>query len=132
MDIIVSQMQGRVPVTVLRINERVNLGNATALEETARIAFQNGMRNLVIDLTDVPSITSAGLRAIQVVNKLLGADPAEVSDTTARPPPGGGSLKSRHLKLVNTSPYVLRVLQTAGFDTFLDIHDSVQDAVASF
>ena len=132
MDIIISQMQGRVPVTVLRINERVNLGNATALEETARIAFQNGMRDLVIDLTDVPSITSAGLRAIQVINKLLSPDPAEVSDAAARTPPAGESLKSRHLKLVNPSPYVLRVLQTAGFDTFLDIYDSVQDAVASF
>ena len=125
MDIIVSQAQGRVPVTVLRINERVNLGNATALEETARIAFQNGMRDLVIDLTDVPSITSAGLRAIQVVNKLLGAEPALTQ-------PAGESLKSRHLKLVNPSPYVLRVLQMAGFDTFLDIHDSVQDAIDSF
>ena len=132
MDIIVSQMQGRVPVTVLRINERVNLGNATALEETARIAFQNGMRDLVIDLTDVPSITSAGLRTIQVINKLLNPDPAEVSDAAARTQPAGESLKSRHLKLVNPSPYVLRVLQTAGFDTFLDIHDSVQDAIDSF
>ena len=132
MDIIVSQMQGRVPVTVLRINERVNLGNATALEETARIAFQHGMRDLVIDLTDVPSITSAGLRAIQVINKLLGVGPEEPSPAEAPTPPARESLKSRHLKLVNPSPYVLRVLQTAGFDTFLDIHDNVQDAVASF
>ncbi len=38
----VSQMQGRVPVTVFHLQDRVNLGNFAELEATAKEAFNNG------------------------------------------------------------------------------------------
>jgi anti-anti-sigma regulatory factor len=132
MDIIISHMQGRVPVTVFRIEERVNLGNAEELETAARQAVQNGMRDLLIDLTGVPSITSAGLRSLQIIYKLLSDPHLEQTGEVTQMQPGSPSLKSQHLKLVNPSPYVRKVLHTAGFDMFLDIYENLPDAVASF
>ena len=132
MDIIVSHMQGHVPVTVFRIEERVNLGNAEELETAARQAVQNGTRDLLIDLTDVPSITSAGLRSLQIIYKLLSDTHMEQTGEETQMQPSGPGLKSRHLKLVNPSPYVRKVLHTAGFDMFLDIYENLPDAVASF
>lgn len=132
MEIIVSQMQGRVPVTVFRIEERVNLGNAKELEEKARKAFENGMRDLLIDLTDVPSLTSAGLRTIHAMYQLLSDAPMERSGEVMHRRLASQGVKSPHLKLVNPSPYVLKVLSTAGFDTFIDIYDNIPDAIASF
>ena len=58
----VSQAQGRVPVTVFQLQDRVNLGNFKELEQTARDAFDNGMRNLVVDMSETPSMTSIGRR----------------------------------------------------------------------
>ena len=132
MDIIVSQVQGRVPVTVLRIQERVNLGNAQELADTARQAVENGTQNLLVDLTNVPSITSAGLRTIQIISKLLSDAPTEMGGEAAQTEPASMGLKSRHLKLVNPSPYVLQVLTTAGFNLFLDIYDNLPAAIAAF
>jgi hypothetical protein len=43
-----------------------------------------------------------------------------------------GTYKSSHLKLFRPPPTVLKVLQTSGFDMFLDIHSDLQKAVDSF
>ena len=125
MEIKISQAQANVPVTVFHIDGRINLGNTEELEETARKAYENGTRNLVLDFSAVPSLTSAALRSIHYIYKLLGSG-------AAPEPPAGSPLKSAHLKLANPDPYVRKVLTTAGFDRFMEIHDSVQDAISSF
>ena len=66
----ISQAQGRIPVTVFHLQERVNLGNFAELEETAKEAYNNGMRDLVIDLgetvayadstSDLPMLEAVG------------------------------------------------------------------------
>jgi anti-anti-sigma factor len=123
MEIQVSQQQGKAPVTLFKIIGRINLGNAHELEEKGREVHEAGTRNLLIDLSEVESITSAGLRAILAVYKLLGSVSAES---------GGGDPKSSRLKLLNPSPYVSKVLTTAGFAGFIDIHTSLDEAVAAF
>ncbi len=117
----VSQQQGRVPVTVFHLQERVNLGNSTELEQAAREAHQKGMRNLLIDLSSAPSLTSAGLRAIMMILKMLGADGASQPES-----------KSAHLKLVSPTSYVKEVLDVAGLADYIEIYDSLPEAVASF
>ena len=73
----ISQAQGHVPVTVFHLPERVNLGNFAELEETAKEAYNNGMRDLVIDLSQTISLTSIGIRAIVVIHKMLATDRAK-------------------------------------------------------
>ena len=123
MNIHVSQEQGRVPVTVFRLEGRVNLGNADELERMAQQAYDNGTRDLIIDLAEVTSLTSAGMRVLHSIYRLLGVDAPEGSVHVRRSP---------HLKLLNPSPYVRRVLEIAGYDLFLDIYSDLQEAVASF
>ena len=57
MEINVSSEQGREPVTVFHIDGRINLGNADQLQAKAQEAYQNGMRNLILDLSQVESIS---------------------------------------------------------------------------
>ncbi|MEJ2262515.1 MAG: STAS domain-containing protein [Anaerolineales bacterium] len=123
MEIQVSQEQGEAPVTLFKIIGRINLGNAHELEQKGREAHQAGTRNLLIDLSEVESITSAGLRAILAVYKLLGSVSTES---------GGGDPKYSRLKLLNPSPYVSKVLTTAGFTSFIDIHTSLDEAISAF
>jgi anti-anti-sigma factor len=115
------QEQARVPVTIFRLADRINLGNAEHLEEKAREAFANGVRYLLIDLTNVPSITSAGLRTLQIIYKLFETGVSS-----------GISRRSTCLKLLNPTPELRRMLSLSGFDLFFDIYDNQQEALLSF
>ena len=124
MEIALSQEQGRVPVTIFRVKGRVNLGTAERLQAEARRAIESGARDLLLDLSEVDSLTSAGLRALHHIYNLL----QDESSTEQ----SGGVVKSPHLKLLNPPAGVRSVLRIAGFDMFLEIHDDLEAAVASF
>jgi anti-anti-sigma regulatory factor len=126
----VSQAQGREPVTVLHIHDRINLGNVHEMDKAARDAYAAGARNLVIDLAEAPSITSAGLGALLALYKLLGRDtPSGDPQPVAAP---DKPWKSTRLKLCNVSTHVREVLTIAGMNEYLEIHEGVAAAVASF
>ena len=123
MEIKVSQEERRVPVTVFHLEGRINLGNAEELQEKALEAHENGTRSLVLDLAEVPSLTSAGLRAILYIYKLFNTSSEQMT---------GGTGKSHQMKLANPTPYVLQVLTVAGFNRSIEIYDSLQEALDSF
>ena len=110
----ISQAQGRVPVTVFHLQDRVNLGNFAELEETAKEAYNNGMRDLVIDLSDTVSLTSIGIRAIVIIHKMLSAD------------------NQKHLKLADPVAYIREILDVSGVTQYIEIYNTVSEAVASF
>jgi anti-anti-sigma factor len=114
----ISQAQGRVPVTIFRLKDRMNFSNAVEFEQTAREAYDLGARHMLLDLSELSSITSAGLRAILSIYKLLGSTAAEGE---------GGSLK-----LFKPTAYVHEVLSVAGVVEFIDIHTDLQEAIAAF
>jgi anti-anti-sigma factor len=120
MEILISQKQGRVPVTVLRPKDRINMGNTEELERSANEAIRQGAKYLVFDFADVPGITSAGLRTILSIAKKLGSDPSD------------DKKKSPYVKLANPSPEVLKVFKIAGFDLIFEIHADLQQAINSF
>jgi anti-anti-sigma factor len=113
----VSQAEGSVPVTIFELQDRVNLGNTAQLEQAARDAYANGTRDLVIDISKVDSFTSAGIRALLVIYKLLAGDEGR---------------KSKHVKLVSPTPYVREVLEVSGVTDSIEIYDSLEKAIASF
>ncbi|HLO16013.1 MAG TPA: STAS domain-containing protein [Anaerolineales bacterium] len=110
----ISQAQGRVPVTIFHLKDRINLGNFAELEETAKQAYDHGMRNLIIDLGEIVSLTSIGIRAIIVIHKLLSHD------------------NGKHLKLANPASYIRDVLDVSGVTQYIEIYNTVNEAVASY
>ena len=132
MEISVSQMQGRVPVIVLHIAGRINLGNASDIEQKARQIHESGTHCLVLDMTQVESLTSAGLRVIHIIYKLFRDTTPPETDKEALDARDASSIKSPYLKLAGPSPDIRRVLKIAGFELFLEIYDTVDEAVASF
>ena len=113
----VSQAEGRVPVTIFELQDRVNLGNTAELEQAGKDAYANGARDLVIDISKVDSFTSAGIRALIVIYKLLAQDEGK---------------KSKHVKLVSPTSYVREVLEISGVAESIEIYDTVDEAIASF
>ncbi len=121
MNLRIERAQGRVPITVLHIAGQVNLGTSEQLEQTARAEYDQGMRNLLIDLSETTSLTSAGFRVLHALYLLL-----------ENPQPGTGEIKSAHLKLLNPSPDLRRVIRIAGFDDYIEVCDDLTAAIASF
>ena len=110
----ISRAQGRIPITVFQLQDRINLGNYQELEQTAKEAYDAGMRDLVIDLSQTPSLTSIGIRALVVIHKML------VKDDGA------------HLKLAGAIQPIREMFDIAGITGALEMYNSVDEAVASF
>lgn len=121
MSISVSQMEGRVPVTVLHVSGAVDASTAKDLEAKAMEACDGGAKDLLLDLSDVNYMASAGFRAMHVIyNRLHGGE--------SHPKEGA----AHHLKVLNPSEEVRRIFKTLGFDNYLEIHEDLREAVNSF
>jgi anti-anti-sigma factor len=132
MEITISQEQGRVPVTVFHIKGDINTETYDRLQAQAQQAMQAGARYLLLDLAQVPYVSSYGIRAISQIFTWL-RDLAQDQDEAAISKGlRDGTFKSPHLKLTNPSQQVLKVLTTAGVDMFLEIHSDLKRAIASF
>jgi anti-anti-sigma factor len=123
MNIRVAHEQGRVPITVFYVQGQINMGSTAQLEQLARAEYDNGMRNLLIDLSEASSLTSAGLRTLLALYRLLDDPSSGV---------GGSRPKSSHLKLLNVPPDLQRVFHISGFDFFIDSYNDLPTAIASF
>ncbi len=132
MNITVSQEQGRVPVTLICVKGRLDSASYEQLQSRAKEAYDAGARNLVIDLSGVDYMSSAGLRALHNIFQMFRSNSAEESDMAISKGIAAGTYKSPHLKLLNPSKHVLQALDMAGFDMFLDIAHDQKQAIASF
>lgn len=132
MEILVSEAQGRVPVTVFRLQGDVDLATYEQLQERTEQAVAEGMRDLLLDLTDVGMVSSSGLRAIHHIFLLLRDDPAKEDEQELRKGVRSGTYKSPHFKLLGPNADVLTALKHTGFDMFLEIYTDYRKAIASF
>jgi len=64
--------KGRVPITILQLNGNLDASNYTEPIQKAQELFAGGARDLVIDLSNVPHISSAGLMAIHTLALIFG------------------------------------------------------------
>jgi anti-anti-sigma factor len=110
----ISHVQGHTPVTIFHLQDRVNLGNFAELEELAKEAYSYGVRDMVIDLSKTPSMTSIGIRALIVIYRMLSQE------------------DGKHLKLASATPQISEMLEIAGVTQHIEIFATVEDAVNSF
>jgi len=132
MQIQVSNQPGRVPVTIFQIVGDIDTHTYQALEAQARQAHAAGAKNIVLDLTHVGYVSSAGIRAINAIYRLLRTDSPAESDEAVRQGINAGTFKSPHLKLACLNTRVSEALKIAGVDMFLDFQPDLDSAVASF
>lgn len=132
MDIVVYKSESKPVVAVLRVAEEINMASYAKIDAAARAEVASGTHNLVIDLTHVPYMTSAGIRLLNGLFKLLRQNTPAESDEAISQGVRDGTYKSPHLKLANPSASVHEVLKTSGMDMLLAIYPTAEEAVASF
>ncbi|HJR81963.1 MAG TPA: STAS domain-containing protein [Anaerolineales bacterium] len=136
MDISVSQAQGNVPVTILKLDGQLDGQNYQDLIVKAQELYKAGTRNLLLDLSDVSYISSAGLVALHSIALMLRGE--EIPDTEG----GWSAYRSmgrsseaglqRHIKLLNPREEVKSVLEMVGFDRVFEMYTDLDQAVNSF
>lgn len=112
------QKPARVPVTVFHISGWLDGQSEEQFLETARLAHDEGARYLLIDMSDLDTLTSAGMRAIQKVYQMF--------------TPREDQMKVAHLKLCNAPPQIYNVLGMTGFLQTIPMYESMQSALDSF
>ena len=128
LNITASQIQGEVPVTILHLSGHLHGNTETELLDRARQAQEDGSKYLLLDLSGVEVLTSAGLRAIHNIFNLF----TPQTDRTLLKQHGDEPYKSPYLKLVCPNPNVYYVLNIAGFLQNLLIYNNMEEAVSSF
>lgn len=132
MDIEVSERRARVPITVIHVKGNVDASTYEAFQAMAEGAFHQGARYVLLDLSEVSYISSAGFRAISQIFKLLRGQLSPEAQSQMSRGLRDGSYKAPNLKLLGPNARVLEALRLAGFDTFLEIHEDVEKALNSF
>ena len=98
------------PISTFTLQGRVDSAGAVELEQALHEALSAGRTQIVLDLSKVAYINSAGLRIL--------------ADVLTQNQANGGDLV-----LVAPSTRVRRVLQIVGFDRFFRMFDSMESAV---
>ena len=113
--ITVSEEKG---VSVLHLKGALDANTQNGLEEKADEVIGAGAGNILLDLKEVSYMGSAGLRALHIIaGKFGGEKQAE---------------RFAHVKLLNPSNEVRRVLKTLGFDNYIDVFDDLDEAIEAF
>jgi anti-anti-sigma factor len=112
------QIEGDIPVTVLHLRGWLDAQSETQLLETARTAYDGGTRYLLIDMSDLDTLTSAGMRALQKVYQIF--------------TPKEDRFKVAHLKLCNAPPQIYNVLGITGFLQNIPMYESMDAALQTF
>ncbi len=135
MEIKISQEQCRVPVSVVAPTGDLDRATYQQLLATAQSLYAQGTRHVLLDLSQVPYISSAGLMALHSMALMLEGQALPDAED------GWGAMQrmreseagpQEHVKLLNPQPKVSRVLQTSGLDAFFPTFTDRQAALASF
>ena len=123
-----SNMQGDVSVTVLHLNGHLHGATEQQLLDHARQAREDGAAHLLLDLSELEVLASAGLRAIQNIFKLF----TPQDDVETIRPREGEPYKSPYFKLVCPAPQIYYILNITGFVQNIPVYNNLDEAMKSF
>ena len=123
-----SQIQGSTPVTVLHLKGHLHGPTEQELFEHARQANEGGAKHILLDMSELEVLASAGLRALQNIFKLF-TPPSDLEEMRR---PGSEPYKSPYLKLVCPNPQIYYILSITGFLQNIPLYNNMEDAENSF
>jgi anti-sigma B factor antagonist len=100
-------------VTIFVLEGRVDSEGAVDLDLALQTATSEGKHKMILDMSQVRYINSAGLRTL--------------ADILTQNKENAGNLL-----LVDLNPKVQRVFQIIGFDNFFDIYPTIEEALGAF
>src|SRR5262245_55100898 len=137
MDISISQKQGQVPVTVIALDGRLDGQNYQDLIAKGQELYNAGTRNVLLDLSNLTYMSSAGMVALHNLALLM------KGETPPSPDQGWNAYRSMgrsgsegksedHIKLLNPQENVKNVLEMVGFTDIFQVFTDMDEAIKSF
>ena len=108
---IIELKQGKV--STFKLQGRLDSNTSQSFEKRLLDTISDGIKNVIIDFKDLDYISSAGLRVILKATKTLKREDGKIM-------------------LCSMQDYVKEVFEIAGFDSFLPIVATMDDALKSF
>lgn len=128
MEITVNLQQASEPVAIMRLQGGIDASNFVQIVDKAREIYQNPARNLILDLSEVPSITSTGLAAIHQIALVYSGVP----DTIRHPDLTHNSNARKRVKILSPQPEVEKALESSGLKLFFKVFYDLDSALKSF
>ena len=123
-----SQIQGDVSVAVFHLKGHLHGPTERELLDLIHQAHEDGVKHILLDLSELEVLSSAGLRAIQSTFKLF-TPPSDVEVIQKhREEP----YKSPYFKMVCPNPQIYYILNITGFLHNIPIYNNMDEAAASF
>lgn len=136
MNIAVKKEMGRVEVAVLRVEGQLDGQSYQDLIAKAKEIYDAGGQDILLDLTDLTYISSAGLVALHSIALLTkGEDMPDTEQGWSAYRSMGRSSEAgvqKHVKIANPREEVKSVLEMVGFDRVFEIYSDLDEAVKSF
>ena len=136
MELNITKDTGMGPACVLRLQGTLDGSTYLHLIDEAQKAYDAGVRDLVLDLSLLGFISSAGLSALHRIARLFGGETDAIHDE------GWAAYRAidrdrargfqQHVRLVGPSKKVLTVLDMVGFTQFFMVYADMQQAQSSF
>jgi anti-anti-sigma factor len=136
MEFTITTLRGKVPVMVVKPHGDMDASNYTELVKKVEGLINDGSLDFLIDLSDVPFMSSAGLVALHSLARTLRGD------NTIDPKTGWAMLKSisasrdhgpqEHIKLLSPQANVAETIEKAGFNQFFTVFTDMKAALESF
>jgi len=131
MEIIVTIEQGKEPIAVMKLKGDINASNFMEVVDKAQELYNNPARNLILDLGEVPSVSSAGQVAIHKIALIYSGVPQSV-EADENPDFTHSAHARKHVKLLNPQPGVDEALTKAGMKLFFKVFNDLENAIKSF
>lgn len=132
MEITTTTENNKTEVTIVHVSGNIDSATYQAFQSKVEELISNGARHVLIDLSNAPYISSAGLRAMHSIFNQLRTLHKDADDEALRKSMSLGAYKSPYLKVTNLSKEAREVFELGGFDTYIEVHDDIKKAVASF
>jgi anti-anti-sigma regulatory factor len=117
-----------VSVTILHLKGHLHAGTEKELLDHARQSHEDGARHLLLDLSELEVLSSAGLRAVQNIFKLF----TPQSDMELMRQHGDEPYKSPYLKIVCPNPQIYYIFNIAGFLQNIPVFNNLEEGTNSF
>lgn len=136
MELTVSIQQAQEPIAIMRIKGDIDAATFLEVVNKAQELYNNSSRNLILDLSEVTSVSTTGLVALHKIALVYSGAAHEIDADAAtkerRPDFTHHSNARKFVKLLNPQPDVDKALEKAGMKLFFKIYKDLESAIESF
>ncbi len=141
MKLTITKTERLSPVSIMHLEGNLDSTNYETLLTEAQNLYNAGIRDLILDMSMLTYISSAGLNAIHQIARLFREKERLLRGEGWKSHHRAVSSKNQrsrsrpyeaHVKLLSPTKEVSNVLEVVGFSSFFEIHTTLEGAINSF